>query len=243
MKEIIKKVCLGAVAGFCALVAGCAFLLSYTNLREVAEKAGISSDLSPLWPICLDSLLVVSSVAILYNNLSRKGSLRLWGVFIAFSLGSLWFNVSNSPDNLLIQEVHAVPPIALCVAIETLTYMLRSKLDEEESFSHSIKEAPISEDSPLMNEIYEDSPSPAPIMGEKDLVLDYFSRNPQTTYKQAGEDLEIPPPFVSMRVQKLVEEGLLAKEVIISRRGRKPKKIKTEIIPQRNISNFMVLFE
>ncbi|ABD42536.1 putative transcriptional regulator, AsnC family [Methanospirillum hungatei JF-1] len=228
MREIIKKVCLGAVALFCAIVAGCAFLLSYTNLRELAEKAGISSSLSPLWPICLDSLLVVSSIAILYNNLSRKGSLRLWAIFIAFSLGSLWFNVSNSPDNLQVQLVHALPPCALCVAIEILTYMLRSKLDEGDSLSQNINDGLFISESVCIDKNSKALPHSTQLIGEKEKVLEYFIQNPRVTYRQAGEDLNLSPSIVSMRAKQLVEEGFLAKEVVFTKRGRKPNNYQVE---------------
>jgi hypothetical protein len=48
-----------------AVLAGAAFLLSYTGIREIALTAGLSPSLAKLYPVLLDAALVIACVAAL----------------------------------------------------------------------------------------------------------------------------------------------------------------------------------
>lgn len=105
-----------------------AFALSFFNLQAAALQAGISPWLSWLWPVCIDALLIAGSLMILRSSLRNESPVIGWSVLISFTAVSTAFNVLHSPEELVSQAAHAVPPVALCVSIELLMMTIRSDL-------------------------------------------------------------------------------------------------------------------
>lgn len=64
----------GCISVLVMLVAGSAFILSFTNLQRVAIEIGIPENISYVWPVCLDAFMVISSLAILLANLKHLSS-------------------------------------------------------------------------------------------------------------------------------------------------------------------------
>lgn len=180
-------------------IAVSAFALSFTNLTATAVDAGIPLPLAYLWPICLDCFLVVATLFIFISNHLDKTTAPGWAVLIVFTGVSAGFNIVHSPDNLVAQAAHAIPPVALCICLEVLMIVLRCQqeyacpaavqIDEPEQKSEDlpVESAPDPEkpDDPLP-----EIPRPRPAgKGNAIAVATYFAANPNATIKQASKDL------------------------------------------------------
>jgi hypothetical protein len=113
------------------IIAGCSFILSFFNLQAVATEAGIDPLLSGLWPVCIDALLVAGSLMILRSSIRDESALEGWFVLLVFTGISTMFNVLHSPEGLINQAAHAIPPVALCVSIELLMMTIKSDLTSQ----------------------------------------------------------------------------------------------------------------
>ncbi len=112
------------------IISSCSFLLSFFNLQAAALQAGINPWLSWLWPVCIDALLIAGSLMVLRSSLRNEPAYVGWSVLLSFTLLSTIFNVLHSPEGLIAQAAHAVPPVALCVSIELLMMCIRSDLNK-----------------------------------------------------------------------------------------------------------------
>ena len=154
------------------LIISTAFVLSYANLVETAIEAGISPLLAPMWPICLDSFLLCSSLFILRSNLLNEDSRIGWAVLLVFTGVSTAFNVYHSPENFAARAAHAVPPIALCVSLELLMMILKSDLTRE-------------------TKVVEPTVEPVEEPEEVEKVRRYFELNPGTSVNKARQELKM----------------------------------------------------
>ena len=118
----------------------CSFILSFSNLRYAAELSRIDPVLTWAWPVCIDSLLVSGSLLILRNSLRQESTRFGWLVLSVFTFVSIMFNVAVSPNNLLSQASHAIPPITLMVSIEILLSIVRSDLSSLEKDRREVTE-------------------------------------------------------------------------------------------------------
>ncbi|MCD2111410.1 helix-turn-helix domain-containing protein [Rhodococcus rhodochrous] len=113
------SVTLAGTAAICAA----AFWLSYEALTDLANRSGITTPW--LWPLIVDGLVVVATVAVV-AGVSRYA----WGLLIAGAAVSVAGNVLHAvlPDGVLPvwlrATVAAVPPVAL-VAVTHLAVVLR----------------------------------------------------------------------------------------------------------------------
>lgn len=110
------------VAGTAAICIA-AFWLSYEALTDLADRSGITTPW--LWPLIVDGLIVVATVAVV----ARIGSYA-WSLLLAGAAISVAGNVLHAslPDGVLPvwlrATVAAVPPVAL-VAVTHLAVVLR----------------------------------------------------------------------------------------------------------------------
>lgn len=105
------------------LLAAAAFALSYSALRDLAVGAGINPDLAWMWPLIVDGLIVVATLAT--YALEDRGARLLWypwGTFILFAALSIAGNAMHSMSNpditvppLVAAGVSAVPAVALLI--------------------------------------------------------------------------------------------------------------------------------
>lgn len=110
------------------IVAISSFGLSFSNLRESAVEAGFSPLLAWCWPICIDALLISGSLMVLRANVKGTRAAFGWGVLLVYTGISTGFNIAHSPEGLLYQASHAIPPISLCISIEVLMSIIRTDL-------------------------------------------------------------------------------------------------------------------
>jgi len=200
----------------------CSFILSFSNLRYAAELSRIDPVLTWAWPVCIDSLLVSGSLLILRNSLRQESTRFGWIVLSIFTLVSILFNVAVSPNNLLSQASHAIPPITLMVSVEILLSIVRSDLLPKGNTPVTCQDV-----TPVRGEVT--PPVTALHQGAgkgvtADQVLQFFRENPSASYVTAAANLNIARQTVSRHVSRLLEDGRLEKEgdqfVIPDRDGR-----------------------
>ncbi|MFI8595616.1 DUF2637 domain-containing protein [Microbacterium sp. NPDC078428] len=118
-----------------ALIDVCAFWLSATTLTDLARRAGIDPVQAWMWPVIVDGMIVVATVAIV--ALARHGpraTVYPWALLIAGAAVSVTANcmhalVATDSDlpPILAASVAAVPPLVLLAATH-LTVQLGRRL-------------------------------------------------------------------------------------------------------------------
>lgn len=193
----------------------CAFMLSFANLQAGAVQAGISPWLSWAWPVCIDALLIAGSLMILRSSLRQESTRFGWAVVIVFTVVSVTFNIAHSPDDLTSRAAHAIPPVTLMVSIEMFTLIIRSDLDRG-----SVSSAPVTRSTEPVPSPVDVTPGPdvsSPDVTLSDVtpkrkvtdaeVLQFFEQNPQASYVDAAEVLQVTRQTISRNVTRLVDEG------------------------------------
>ncbi|MDQ4113834.1 MAG: DUF2637 domain-containing protein [Actinomycetota bacterium] len=117
-----------AVAGTVFIAAG-AFWLSFTALADLARRSGIDAGQAWAWPLIVDGIIVVSTVAVV--ALARQRS--AWYPWVLLAAGALVSVTANAihavvaadadVPGVLAASVAAVPPLVL-LAITHLTVIL-----------------------------------------------------------------------------------------------------------------------
>jgi len=141
--EKSDKILFGVSATATSILALASAILSYSALRQLAVDSAISENLSYLFPITIDGLLVSGSTMVLFAADRGKRSplgitLTLLGV-----IASIAGNVSISPDDLTARLVHGTPPVVLFLSLEALTSLMRRRIRESitrQEFANSNQE-------------------------------------------------------------------------------------------------------
>jgi hypothetical protein len=110
----------------CALVvAGVAAYASYEHQRAFALRGGADATSASLWPLSVDGLLLLATVALLRGGptTSRRVRRVIWATVVLGVAVSLAANVAAAP-RLGWQPVLVAgwPPVALLLAVELLTH-------------------------------------------------------------------------------------------------------------------------
>lgn len=110
-------------------IAACAFWLSFTALADLARRSGIEAGQAWAWPVIVDGIIVVSTVAVVALA-GKQGAWYPWGLLAAGAMVSVTANalhavVAADADvpSVLAVSVAAVPPLVL-LAITHLTVVL-----------------------------------------------------------------------------------------------------------------------
>jgi hypothetical protein len=117
-----------AVAGTVFIAAG-AFWLSFTALADLARRAGVGAGQAWAWPLIVDGLIVVGTVAVVALAGQRSAwypwLLLICGATVSVTANALHAIVAAATDvpDLLAASVAAVPPLVL-LAITHLTVIL-----------------------------------------------------------------------------------------------------------------------
>jgi hypothetical protein len=123
-----------AVAGTVFIAAG-AFWLSFTALADLARRSGIEAGQAWAWPLIVDGIIVVATVAVV--ALARQRS--AWYPWVLLAAGALVSVTANAihavvaadadVPGVLAASVAAVPPLVL-LAITHLTVILTRPASE-----------------------------------------------------------------------------------------------------------------
>ncbi|MFS2282066.1 helix-turn-helix domain-containing protein [Microbacterium sp. OR21] len=117
-----------SVAGTVFIAAG-AFWLSFTSLADLARRSGIGAGQAWAWPLIVDGVIVVSTVAVVALAGEKAAwypwTLLIGGAAVSVTANSLHAVVAADADvpGALAASVAAVPPVVL-LAITHLTVVL-----------------------------------------------------------------------------------------------------------------------
>ncbi|WP_449281543.1 DUF2637 domain-containing protein [Leucobacter sp.] len=123
-----RLVVMTAVAGTVLIAAG-AFWLSFTSLADLARRSGIEAGQAWAWPLIVDGIIVVATVAVVALSGSRVAwypwLLLICGAGLSVTANSIHaiFAADADVPPVLAASVAAVPPLVL-LAITHLTVIL-----------------------------------------------------------------------------------------------------------------------
>jgi hypothetical protein len=121
-----------AIAGTVFIAAG-AFWLSFTALADLAERSGVGQGQAWAWPLIVDGIIVVSTVAVVALAGQRSAwypwTLLAAGAVVSVTANAIHAVVAADADvpGVLAASVAAVPPLVL-LAITHLTVILTRPL-------------------------------------------------------------------------------------------------------------------
>ncbi|OYO20893.1 excisionase [Enemella dayhoffiae] len=117
-----------AVAGTVFIAVG-AFWLSFTSLADLAARSGIGAGQAWAWPLIVDGIIVVATVAVVALAGQRSAwypwALLVGGALVSVTANAIHAVVAADADvpRMLAASVAAVPPVVL-LAITHLTVIL-----------------------------------------------------------------------------------------------------------------------
>lgn len=124
-----------AVAGTVFIAAG-AFWLSFTSLADLAARSGIGAGQAWAWPLIVDGIIVVATVAVVALAGQRSAwypwALLVGGALVSVTANAIHAVVAADADvpRMLAASVAAVPPVVL-LAITHLTVILTRATDPD----------------------------------------------------------------------------------------------------------------
>lgn len=127
-EEGIRLAMVTAIVGTVFVAAG-AFWLSFTSLSDLARRSGFDAARAWVWPLIVDGIIVVATVAVVALARSRAAwypwMLLIAGAAISVAANAIHALVAGATDVplLLAASVSAVPPLVL-LAITHLTSVL-----------------------------------------------------------------------------------------------------------------------
>lgn len=107
-----------ASIGSALVVAGIAFLASYSHMRGLALRYGQTEVIADLLPVSVDGMLVVATVAL------GDGRRHRWSAWVAFWTGvaaSVVANVLAAEPSAIARCISAWPAIAFLLVVEVIT--------------------------------------------------------------------------------------------------------------------------
>jgi hypothetical protein len=136
-----------AVAGTVFIATG-AFWLSFTSLADLAARSGIGAGQAWAWPLIVDGIIVVATVAVVALAGQRSAwypwALLVGGALVSVTANAIHAVVAADADvpRMLAASVAAVPPVVL-LAITHLTVILTRTAEPAttDSFSTSTAES------------------------------------------------------------------------------------------------------
>lgn len=136
-----------AVAGTVFIATG-AFWLSFTSLTDLAARSGIGAGQAWAWPLIVDGIIVVATVAVVALAGQRSAwypwALLVGGALVSVTANAIHAVVAADADvpRMLAASVAAVPPVVL-LAITHLTVILTRTAEPAttDSFSTSTAES------------------------------------------------------------------------------------------------------
>ena len=135
-----------AVAGTVFIAAG-AFWLSFTSLADLAARSGIGSGQAWAWPLIVDGIIVVATVAVVALAGQRSAwypwALLVGGALVSVTANAIHAVVAADADvpRMLAASVAAVPPVVL-LAITHLTVILTRSTDPATALAAPAKSMP-----------------------------------------------------------------------------------------------------
>jgi len=101
------------------------FVLSYFSLEALARQCGINPQISGLWPLCLDGVMIVCAIIRMHYSLSG-GEFKLAGyTMYASTILSVLLNGYHAPGGIVSVVMFAMQPVMLFVTTEMSVRMIQ----------------------------------------------------------------------------------------------------------------------
>jgi hypothetical protein len=108
------------------IVATSSAVLSFDGLKKVALEAKIPEHLAFLFPIAVDTTILMGSLAVLLYELFGVRAVFGWVTVLFGTFLSIVGNVISVKDaGLIAQVLHGIIPVLLCISLESLLRILR----------------------------------------------------------------------------------------------------------------------
>lgn len=126
------RVAVGTATAGTVLIAGLAFWLSFTALTNLAQRSGVAERQAWAWPLIVDGLIVVATVAVVALDRKRAAwypwLLLMGGTAVSVTANALHATVAADPSvpGLLAGCVAAVPPLVLLASTHLTVVLVRS---------------------------------------------------------------------------------------------------------------------
>lgn len=129
-------------------IAGGAFWLSFTALADLARRSGIDVGQAWAWPLIVDGIIVVATVAVVALASQHRPTLYPWTLLAAGAVVSVTANAIHAiiaadtdVPSVLAASVAAIPPLVL-LAITHLTVILTRPIPSVTEVSETTPELP-----------------------------------------------------------------------------------------------------
>ena len=192
-----------------------AFWLSFMALADLAARSGIASGQAWIWPLLVDGLIVVSTIAVVALD-GRPGAWYPWALLICGALVSVAANALHavvaadaSVPAMLAATVAAVPPLVLLASTHLTVVLTRSATVPPNSTAQAPPELPaVAEADPAPESEAEAEPVTEP---EAELVIGRRERAMQLreagwSNKAIADELQVHPSTVGRWFTPPVEE-------------------------------------
>jgi len=126
------RIAVGTATAGTVLIAGLAFWLSFTALTNLAQRSGVAERQAWAWPLIVDGLIVVATVAVVALDRKRAAwypwLLLMAGTAVSVTANALHATVTADPSvpGLLAGCVAAVPPLVLLASTHLTVVLVRS---------------------------------------------------------------------------------------------------------------------
>ncbi|WP_236995109.1 DUF2637 domain-containing protein [Gordonia phthalatica] len=151
-----------------------AFWLSFMALADLAARSGIAAGQAWIWPLLVDGLIVVSTIAVVALD-GRSGAWYPWALLICGALVSVAANAlhaivaaETSVPSVLAATVAAVPPLVLLASTHLTVVLTRSTSTPSSTTGKSPELPAVTESEPESAIGPEQDPAPEP---ESEVVL------------------------------------------------------------------------
>jgi hypothetical protein len=139
-----------AITGTVFIAAG-AFWLSFTALADLARRSGIDAGQAWAWPLIVDGIIVVATVAVVALASQHRRTWYPWTLLAAGAVVSVTANAIHAiiaadtdVPSILAASVAAIPPLVL-LAITHLTVILTRPLAPTADASETVPEQDVAE--------------------------------------------------------------------------------------------------
>lgn len=113
------------------IVAVSSAVLSFDGLKKVALDSQVPTNLAFLFPIAVDTTILMGSLAVLLYELFGVRAVFGWVTVLFGTLLSIVGNVISVKDaGIIAQVLHGIIPVLLCVSLESLLRILRFNIKQ-----------------------------------------------------------------------------------------------------------------
>jgi len=211
------------------LIAAAAFWLSFTALTDLARRSGIDAGQAWAWPLIVDGLIVVATVAVVALD-GHRAAWYPWLLLIAGTLVSVVANALHATvaadadvPPLLAGCVAAVPPLVLLASTHLTVVLVRShraRTTDAEGQEARLAPAgvtdPVDEDSAVLPEVFATAapvltaPQVPSLEGEDRRLVAARMRDEGESNKAIARALRVAPSTVGRWFAKELNAGASA---------------------------------